>query len=572
MGISIEVTRVACNTSTGDQDITITGFGTPKAALFIASSPIADDTPTANAVTSVGSTDGTTQAVASGYSEDALAASNARRRGTTDEVVLILDPAAENVDGEANFKEWITDGVRITWGNAPSVAHILTVVLFGGSDLSAKSGNFTATSDPATTDVDCGFTPDLAFFYGNGTSLDDSDSASYPVNLGFASNATPIVNRAASTAVADATTSGVVSRAYYEDKCVANLSPANQTLHRSLYVSDFLSGVTDGFEITHNVEAPSNLVSAFLALSFGGKAAFSVGTMDTPTSTGNHAQEDPEFQPQFVMMLIGFRTNTGVAIGGGFGFSIFTESAESSVAVASENAVGTMNDQSLTDAVAVNLPEQDGTVGYEAAFVSMDASGWTLNFTAVPGTSHKWPYLAIGATASNTDDLTATDITTGTPTLEAPTIAQVHALAATHLTSAAPTIDEPVLDEPAADNLVAADITAATPTLDEPTIGQSHALAATALTSAAPTIDEPTIAQAHALAATDTTAGTPTLAAPTFAQVHALAAADIFFAAWNFTTPTLFAYTTTPADRTGTPPAATPSSAPASDQRTSVPY
>jgi len=75
-----------------------------------------------------------------------------------------------------------------------------------------------------------------------------------------------------------------------------------------------------------------------------------------------------------------------------------------------------------------------------------------------------------------------------------------------------------------------------------------------------------------ALISADLTATAPTLEQPVIGQVHALAAAELFFAAWNFEAPTLFAYTNTPTVRTSTPVLATLSSAPPSAQRTSVPY
>ena len=123
-----------------------------------------------------------------------------------------------------------------------------------------------------------------------------------------------------------------------------------------------------------------------------------------------------------------------------------------------------------------------------------------------------------------------------------------------------------------------------------PTIDQQHTLGATDITAGTPTLEQPTIAHVVNLTADDITAGTPTLDQPTIARIVNLTAAEFFFAAWNLDTPTLFAYTTTPDDRTtipildplsstpptaarqSTPDLATLSSAPPSAQRTSIPY
>ncbi len=42
--------------------------------------------------------------------------------GMTDECVMILQPGGSTVDGEADFASFITNGVRINWGNAPAAA------------------------------------------------------------------------------------------------------------------------------------------------------------------------------------------------------------------------------------------------------------------------------------------------------------------------------------------------------------------------------------------------------------------------------------------------------------------
>ena len=67
-----------------------------------------------------------------------------------------------------------------------------------------------------------------------------------------------------------------------------------------------------------------------------------------------------------------------------------------SSSVSDEDNVGTSNTQSLSDNVAIELPDDDGTAGLASAFVSFDATGWTETYTAVKGAAALMPALAIG--------------------------------------------------------------------------------------------------------------------------------------------------------------------------------
>ena len=80
--VKCAVTRVACNTSTGNQDITISGLGwTPKLAVFYLSYADTDGTLAAHSCMSVGFFDGTSGGYLSGYNVDASASSNAYVQG-----------------------------------------------------------------------------------------------------------------------------------------------------------------------------------------------------------------------------------------------------------------------------------------------------------------------------------------------------------------------------------------------------------------------------------------------------------------------------------------------------------
>lgn len=112
MAVDVAVTRVSCNTSTGNQDITITDFGTPKAALFFANVATSDATAASDAFNSYGAVDGTRQFACYWGSEHNKGTTNTNGIWDSDQCVKLMLNAGSTVDGEAAFSSFITDGVR----------------------------------------------------------------------------------------------------------------------------------------------------------------------------------------------------------------------------------------------------------------------------------------------------------------------------------------------------------------------------------------------------------------------------------------------------------------------------
>lgn len=129
--------------------------------------------------------------------------------------------------------------------------------------------------------------------------------------------------------------------------------------------------------------------------------------------------------------------------------------------------------------------------------------------------------------ADSADALTAQDLTSGTPTIEASTIGQTHVLTASDLVSGTPELEAATLTQVVA--LTAQDLTSGTPELEAATIGQTHALSVAALTAGTPEIEASTIGQTHALTAADLVSGTPEIEAATLTEtiIYPLTAQDI---------------------------------------------
>jgi len=149
-----------------------------------------------------------------------------------------------------------------------------------------------------------------------------------------------------------------------------------------------------GFSVkTEHGDASSRDVG-YLALRFGGAIDVWAGPIETRTAIGNEAYTGLGFKPQAVFILPTFLPTfeawdaTGLA--GTNGWAVVTPTASYCNSIQDEDGQATTDTQSLSDNVAVNLPQDDGTAGFVCTLVSMDADGWTLNFGTTDGTVRRW--------------------------------------------------------------------------------------------------------------------------------------------------------------------------------------
>ena len=135
MAVDIATVRAAATTSVETQDFTISGFGTPKAAMFIVTKGVTDNTAAAGAMMAVGFTDGTRDKCGTVHAKDANATSVTEATFSTAHCIFLIDDTGTLAT--ATFDSWITDGVRIDWADAPPSAYLVTVVCFWGSGICA---------------------------------------------------------------------------------------------------------------------------------------------------------------------------------------------------------------------------------------------------------------------------------------------------------------------------------------------------------------------------------------------------------------------------------------------------
>lgn len=416
MGVTVAVARVGCNTSTGTQDITTTDLGglTPKAAILIVSTGITDGSVVNHASLSVGATDGTNQWATTTLARNGQTTSDTWSRAATTRLLTQLSTSSGNLVADAAFDSFISEGIRINWTDASPNAYLLTVIFFAGTDLSVLAGTVDAvTPDQTETTVTTTFEPDTVFFAGVGlTSFGNTSTAGMYPQFGFANNDPGGIQQAVVAHNSVDNNSGAACEgAIYTDRIGAIVSGGS--LSRSYELSAFTSSA---FKV--KVHGSTNQVFGYLALNFGGKAEAYVGTVASPTSTGNAAVTGVGFEPQAVVLAPSHLSSsatvqTSVTNVMATGLTAFTATAAFSTVVADEDASATTDSQAVSDNVPLILPLPNGTAGLSTTTYSLDSDGYTLNYGTVQASGR---YMAVWAISVEITGTTYTQSAGGTLT------------------------------------------------------------------------------------------------------------------------------------------------------------
>lgn len=387
--IKIAVTRYTLGTTTGNKDITISGFGTPKAAMFIFSRGATDDTAyTGAARFGVGFTDGTTDYCFGVVSLDNSASGDSAREyyaGVIDEIWT------NGASARATFNSWITDGVRINVSDAPSANCLVTVILFGGSDLSVDVGTLTMNGTSAVDVTGPGFEPDLVFL---GCIGDDNTSLSTNLYTSFG------------VAVNDGSDTQRVTKIYSDDgaatmNCIASVQSdaavgqgANDSFTWDGTVGSFDSS---GFSVTGDLSGNTDIVM-YMAINLGGGEA-SLFTTTWPTS-GNYAETTPGFTPIFGMInsVVGVSTINSITTSGVWGWSLaaFDDSNIYTVNAVDEDGLGT-SDTATMSSDQLRILDVDQSNEVIASSYAFDSDGWDFTLSTNPASAFLGWGLAIGA-------------------------------------------------------------------------------------------------------------------------------------------------------------------------------
>lgn len=384
------IVRAATNTSTGNQtfrDSTLTE--TPNAAILIITSAVTDNTAAADANFGIGFARSTSERLAfATFEDDAVATTATRRQSVENGCVLVINSAGTEV-AKADFVQWEADagsgaGMTINWSNAPEAAFLLTIIFFKATNV--KVGTYlTPASNGGTVATTVSFESDVIFTVAPADSIPNS-SATALISIGVgAKNLTQrcwVYRSANSAADTD------VSAQYLTNRISARLQSGGAVLN----ATELTAVSSTDFTMTQRSGTGGTDEVGYLAMEFEGLSLW-VGDVNSPTSTGIQ-NVTTGFFSQLIMLGL---TNTEAAAtayndnrAGSNGISAINSDVSYSNVVYSDDLAATTAAKSLSDDIAVRLPNDDGSTQNVATLSQITSTGFDLNHSAVAGTAKKW--------------------------------------------------------------------------------------------------------------------------------------------------------------------------------------
>lgn len=388
----VAVVQSAAPTSDGStQDFTVTGFGTAVCAMFFLSYGTAAGTEATHGMLSFGFSDFTNhRAIAHATESTGSTTDTGAERNASNAAVTLLS-TSQAVDGTATAST-ITDGVRLTWADAPPSAYLVTAVMFNSSVFSnCTVGTLTPAGvvDTTASVSGLGWQPDLALF-GYAASL-TSGRTSY----GTALNDGGIVQRSTSFGTTNGQATSDVHSMARNDRIAFNPTELGADL-------EFTSFDSGGFTITTRTGTSVVADAYYLAGKLAGGMQAKLLTCSSPTSTGSHSCTGAGFTPQAAIMTHSnvttinttSTTNTTSEI---YGLSAFTSTAAGSAALWANDGTATSTTASISDTKPVRL-RKDSADYMTATLTGFQSDGADFDYTATDGSAHLRTILFFKAT------------------------------------------------------------------------------------------------------------------------------------------------------------------------------
>lgn len=386
-GLHIKVGTISPANSSGNESFTGIGFQPIAVFLWCSTTSTTADTYAASARLSMGAATSPSQRFYhAAWMDGNVSPSNCQRDSGSTKCLHNVDASAD-LDLVSFDTDGFTFNKSASWGTCP----VNYIALRGIS--AAKAGSFNlATSTGAQTVTDPGFKPDVVLFtWGrNGTGSQADNGA---IGIG----ATDGVNQwANNVAWQDNSTSHDDAVAWSTDGCIQGGTQVAQEFKASITSFD-----NNGFtlNVSDAADAGSTLIG-YLALK---DVRANVGSDSQKTTTGTQAKTGIGFTPKMLLFAGTQQTTTGytTAVDGDAMVGATDASANKAIWIGDVRTKNnTWSSRWLASAKTVVHRHDTGTgsasTDAEASLSSLDADGYTLNWSTADGTARQFGYLALG--------------------------------------------------------------------------------------------------------------------------------------------------------------------------------
>lgn len=376
--------------STGTVDYTVSGFGTPVAAIVLSSHCTSFDIYTNTNVSVIGFTDGSTHRCC-GQSEGEGESNAHSWCHSTDKLYVRVYKFGTVSRFEADFSTWVTDGIRINWTKVDSDERKkFMIILIGGTDVSAKVGDFAPSSSVnGTVDVtSLGLDPEVVFFMGNGSNFNASFTQvqNSEISFGFAISKDGTEKNSCVYKSGDhyESTSDHVG-GIFTNRCCRVYSAGGNSLDYSLEMTDVDTGE---FTVTTR-DANNNVFEVgYLALELGGDD-YDIINQVLPDSNGN--QDFPSsgslsFGPEHLFAIASWNTTQDSDVKDDYDLMIGcaneADGDDACVTVMGDDNVSTTLEKGwISQTYSITVAEADSWPNKKGYVDSWGTDKVTINFT-----------------------------------------------------------------------------------------------------------------------------------------------------------------------------------------------
>lgn len=393
------VVSVLSNSGTGTQDITFSGGTsfTPKVAIVQYSrAAVTNGNFNEGVSLGYGFTDGTNSRCVAYVSEDATTSSDTARIQSNNSLISALNQTGTitTVDAVATFTQWLTDGMQITWSNAPTAQFYITVTFLGGDDLTnAQVGTLQTGTGASCSVTGMSWQPDFGMFLYTLLTTHNAGSSSTPsISIGAAKDSSNQWNQTWYHADAALTSSARVS--YSHSRVVVQ-----HTTSLSAY-STFSSWNSDGFTL-NNTDTYSADHPIYYLVTKGGE--IKVGNATEPAGTGTQTITTNTDVKSVIIVGADIGSADTITASGMWSTGMGTSAAASGGLVVDElpasdpmaNATLFSLNNYIYHNITANATATSSTIDDLAYLSSCSGTGFVLNWTNI-GQARPYRYITFG--------------------------------------------------------------------------------------------------------------------------------------------------------------------------------
>lgn len=393
MSAVIASTIFTFNTSTGNQDITTSDLGglTPKLAIFRVGRAVSDDTDSIDAIVAISATDGTTHFTSG--KNDPNNEGTSRDNHLYDDRLLYLSKIGTEyeVDCEASFVSWLTNGIRINWTDAPTHGRRCIVTFFAGDDVTVDVGSFNpAGTQNDSTSVNCGFEPDIVFINGHYQNYTSYNFEGFPLTYGICVNDGSETQCSWNHHFADNASTTLVKGILSDDRVAIDVRDDD-------YELEITSFDSSGFDVTtRESDATTSDDWSYIAVKVANHQV-SLDKFDALSTDSGEISYSVGFEPQHVYLIASaLQSWNTMDYGNSSGAlnQMVLDADDQTLLFQTRDNVSTTNCQSRLD-TAFRMWDGDKTV-LKTGDASLYSSGFKIDYATNPDTNtRRWFALSI---------------------------------------------------------------------------------------------------------------------------------------------------------------------------------